>query len=118
MVPDDEQRDEDIRSRIVDAAADLFAERGYGGTRLPLVAERAGVSAHTVKRLTGGRAELFASVLTARTSSQAADRLADAAGHPEQTPPMAVLLGAIGEIFAAPERSARNSESRPALLCP
>lgn len=105
MVPDDEQRDEDIRSRIVDAAADLFAERGYGGTRLPLVAERAGVSAHTVKRLTGGRAELFASVLTARTSSQAADRLADAAGHPEQTPPMAVLLGAIGEIFAAPERS-------------
>ncbi|MFN8082431.1 MAG: GNAT family N-acetyltransferase [Kineosporiaceae bacterium] len=105
MAKDAEERDEDVRSLILDVAAQLFAERGYGGTRLPMVAERAGVSASTVKRLTGGRAELFAAVLAARVSSQAGDRLADAAGHPERTPPMAVLLEAIGEIFAAPERS-------------
>ncbi|MBL8929973.1 MAG: GNAT family N-acetyltransferase [Kineosporiaceae bacterium] len=101
----DAEREERLRTQIVDAAAELFAERGYGGTRLPMVAERAGVSAHTVKRLTGGRAELFASVVSARARSQAADRLADAAGHPDRSPPMAVLLEAIGEIFADPERS-------------
>src|SRR5579859_8030320 len=38
------------RQAILDAALDLFAERGFHGTAVPLVAERAGVGAGTVYR--------------------------------------------------------------------
>jgi RimJ/RimL family protein N-acetyltransferase len=58
-----------------------------------------------VTRLTGGRARLFAQVVAAKLTSQAADRLAAAAVAPEAEPPLAVLLQAAGEIFAAPQRS-------------
>ncbi|HEY5186329.1 MAG TPA: GNAT family N-acetyltransferase [Actinomycetes bacterium] len=97
--------DEELRQRIVDAAAEVFAERGYGGTRLRMVAERAEVKPSTVKRLTGGRAQIFAEVMAAKVTSEAADRLAAAAAEPQVSPPLAVLLDAAGEIFAAPERS-------------
>jgi len=36
--------DDELRQRIVDVAADLFAENGYGGTKLQMVAARAGVT--------------------------------------------------------------------------
>jgi AcrR family transcriptional regulator len=38
------------RERILDAALALFAERGFHGTPVPLVAERAGVGAGTIYR--------------------------------------------------------------------
>jgi TetR/AcrR family transcriptional regulator, repressor of fatR-cypB operon len=38
------------RQAILDAALDLFAERGFHGTAVPLVAQRAGVGAGTVYR--------------------------------------------------------------------
>jgi AcrR family transcriptional regulator/RimJ/RimL family protein N-acetyltransferase len=97
--------DLEIRQRIVDAAAELFAEHGYGGTRLRMVAERAGVTRLTVKRLTGGRPQLFAEVMAAKVTSEAADRVAAAAAAPDAVPPLSVLLEAAAEIFADPERS-------------
>jgi AcrR family transcriptional regulator/RimJ/RimL family protein N-acetyltransferase len=97
--------DDELRPRILDAAAELFAEQGYGGTKLKMVAERAGVNPRTVKRLTGGRAQLFAEVMTAKAGSEAADRVAAAAADPEAAVALAVLLQAAAEIFAAPERS-------------
>lgn len=96
--------DDKVRQRILEVAAELFAEKGYRGTSLRLVAERAGVSARTVKKLTGGRVELFAEVM-AKVTSEAADRLAAAASDPDAAPPLAVLLAAAGEMFAAPERT-------------
>jgi AcrR family transcriptional regulator len=42
------QRKEDKRRRVLDAALVLFAERGFHGTAVPLVAERAGVAAGTI----------------------------------------------------------------------
>jgi len=97
--------DEELHRRIVDVAAELFAEDGYGGTRLKMVAERAGIPARTVKRLVGDRAELFAVVMAAKLTSEAGERLASAAADPEAVPPLAVLLEAASEIFAEPERS-------------
>lgn len=38
------------RARIVEAALELFAERGFHGTAVPLVAKRAGVGAGTIYR--------------------------------------------------------------------
>lgn len=40
----------DKRERILDAALSLFAERGFHGTPVPLVAERANVGAGTIYR--------------------------------------------------------------------
>jgi AcrR family transcriptional regulator len=47
------------RRRIVDAAADLFAERGYSGTTIDAVATAAGVSRKTVFDSVGGKAQLM-----------------------------------------------------------
>lgn len=44
------QPDESRRNAILDAALSLFAERGFHGTAVPLVAERAGVGAGTLYR--------------------------------------------------------------------
>jgi len=40
----------DKRDAILDAALDLFAERGFYGTAVPLIAEQAGVGAGTIYR--------------------------------------------------------------------
>jgi len=47
------------RRRIIDAAAHLFAERGYGATTLDQVAERAGVAVQTVYFHFGNKAALL-----------------------------------------------------------
>ena len=97
--------DDELRQRIVQVAAELFSENGYGGTKLRMVAERAGVPPRTVKQLTGSRAQLFAEVLATRPPSESAARIAAAAADPDAAPPVAVLVDVAGETFATPERS-------------
>ena len=48
-----------VRERVLDAAADLFAERGYLGSTVADVARRAGVSVQTVYNAVGGKPELL-----------------------------------------------------------
>ena len=97
--------DDELRQRILDAAAELFADKGYGGTRTRMVAERAGVTPRVVKQLTGSRAQLFADVLATRPPSESAARVAAAAADPDAAPPVSVLLEAAGNAFASPRRS-------------
>jgi AcrR family transcriptional regulator len=47
------------RRRIVDAAAELFVARGYAGTTIDAVADRAGVSRRTVFTSVGSKVELL-----------------------------------------------------------
>jgi len=47
------------RRRIIDAAAELFVERGYGATMLDQVAERAGVAVQTVYFHFGNKSTLL-----------------------------------------------------------
>jgi RimJ/RimL family protein N-acetyltransferase/AcrR family transcriptional regulator len=70
-----------------------------------MVAKRAGVSAHTVRRLTGGRSELFELVMESKVTSTAAERVAAAAADPRAVPPLAVILAAAQEVFTSPGRS-------------
>ena len=97
--------DDERRRRILEVAADLFVERGYGGTRLRMVAKRAGVTPRTVRALTGSRAQLFAEVLASAPPSESATRVAAAAADPNAAPPVSVLIEAAGDAFATPERS-------------
>lgn len=97
--------DEELRAKILDAAASLFAEYGFSGTKVNMIAKAAGVSSVTVRRLTGGRAELFEAVMADRVSSSAAERVASAVEDPGDAPPIAVILAAAQEVFASPSAS-------------
>ena len=97
--------DEELRAKILDAAASLFAEYGFSGTKVNMIARAAGVSSATVRRLTGGRAELFEAVMADRVSSSAAERVASAVEDPGDAPPIAVILAAAQEVFASPAAS-------------
>jgi AcrR family transcriptional regulator len=52
------QKVADKREAILDAALELFAERGFHGTAVPLVAERAKVGAGTIYRYFASKEEL------------------------------------------------------------
>lgn len=97
--------DEEVRQRIIDAAAEPFAQHGYEGTRVRMVAERAGVGVRTVRRLAGGRSQLFAAVMEQKVTSDAADRIARAVDLPGALPPLAAIIAAADAVFTAPERS-------------
>ncbi|MDH4192344.1 MAG: TetR/AcrR family transcriptional regulator [Betaproteobacteria bacterium] len=58
-----ERRKDDRPEQITAAALDLFVERGYAGTRLEDVAERAGVSKGTVYLYFANKTELFKAVV-------------------------------------------------------
>jgi AcrR family transcriptional regulator len=52
-------------ARIIDAAAELFLERGYAGTTIPAIAARAEVAVETVYRAAKGKAGLLAAAVQA-----------------------------------------------------
>jgi AcrR family transcriptional regulator/RimJ/RimL family protein N-acetyltransferase len=96
---------DDAHARIIEAAAELFAEHGFSGTKVNMVAKAAKVSPQTVRRLTGGRAQLFEEVMAARVTSSVAEKLASAVADPAGKPPIAVVLAAAQEVFLDPDNS-------------
>lgn len=97
--------EEKLHARILDAAAELFALHGYSGTKVGMVAKKAGTSAATVRRISGGRAQLFEQVMEQRVTSSVAQRVAAAARNPSAVPPLAVVLAAAQEVFTSPGAS-------------
>src|ERR1700720_4594628 len=71
-------RGEVRRSQILDTAAQVFLENGYGGATIDLVIERAGASKATVYSFFGGKDGLFAAIVAER-----AERILSAFGDPE-----------------------------------
>lgn len=71
-------RGEIRRSQILDAAAKVFLENGYGGATIDLVVERAGASKATVYSFFGGKDGLFAAIVEERC-----ERILSAFGDPE-----------------------------------
>ncbi len=66
--------------RILDAAAAVFAEHGFGGARVEAIAARAGVNKAMLYYHVGDKAELYAAVLT-RNLERAHRRLQAAAAQ-------------------------------------
>src|ERR1700719_189741 len=71
-------RGEVRRSQILDTAAQVFLENGYGGATIDLVIERAGASKATVYSFFGGKDGLFAAIVEERV-----ERILSAFGDPE-----------------------------------
>ncbi|MEV8608012.1 TetR family transcriptional regulator [Amycolatopsis sp. NPDC051373] len=63
------------RDRLLAAAGELFAERGYDQTTARDIGERAGVDPTMIARYFGGKAQLFIAVL--RAESEPGERLPD-----------------------------------------
>lgn len=59
-----------IGMRLLDAAAEVFAERGYEGAGVAEIARRAGVTTGAIYSRFSGKADLLVSALDARTSDE------------------------------------------------
>lgn len=68
---------QEVRGRILDAAAQVFGERGYDGARLADIAAVAGFTKGAVYSNFGSKQELFAELITREVSSNLAASLAE-----------------------------------------
>ncbi len=59
------KRSAELRARILEAAGEVFAERGFGGAGVDEIARRAGVNKAMLYYHVGDKSELFAEVVTA-----------------------------------------------------
>jgi AcrR family transcriptional regulator len=72
----------ETRERLLAAAADVFAERGYDGTRVADIAAAAGVSNGALYAHFGSKAELLVAALRAHGQRQLSDMIAADPGRP------------------------------------
>jgi AcrR family transcriptional regulator len=98
------------KERILDAAEQLFAQRGFYGVPLRDITRAAGVDVALVGYHFGGKRELFAAVFERRAEVLNRERLALLEEARRAAPPGAPALEAIIDAFTRPlvERAARG----------
>lgn len=80
------------RQALLDAARELFDARGFRGTTVRAIGERAGVDQALIARYFGGKAELYQAVLDEDRLAEAPAAAADApAPPPERRSPREVI---------------------------
>ena len=94
----------DTRQRIIDAAASVFREKGFTGTRVVDIARRAGYTSGALYGYFDSRAELLAEAV-ASASSQMLERLLGTFGGGEAPDPVAVLDAALAQLTAPLDES-------------
>jgi AcrR family transcriptional regulator len=67
---------DDIRERLVTAAAEVFSERGYDGARVGEIARRAGLTTGAIYGRFTGKAELLRAAIEAHSRSELDDLFA------------------------------------------
>ena len=102
-----QERAADTRRRIAAAALELFTERGFGGTTVAAIAERAGVSAQTVYATFGSKGAILRAMLAQMEEN------ADAAGWRER---IATEPGPRGKLTAFAQWSAGLFASSKAVI--
>ncbi len=94
---DRQQRREQTRDRLLDAASDVFAKRGYTAASLDDVAQAAGYTKGAVYSNFASKADLFMALIERRIAAQAA--------------PAALRDATLDQMVADLERQAATSES-------
>ncbi|MEU6247821.1 TetR/AcrR family transcriptional regulator [Glycomyces sp. NPDC047010] len=102
-------RDE-VRRRILAAAAAEFTARGYDDARLDAIAQAAGFTKGAVYSNFGGKRELFAAVLTERADAEHEAVKADVDGVGIGAAVEAAAARVAGRIAGDPERGALGLE--------
>lgn len=97
-MPTQSERRESTRGAIIDAATQLFAERGFEQTSVADILELAGISRGALYHHFAAKEDVFAAVFV-RTSS-AAIRQAAARIRPDATPRDALIAGCLGWLDA------------------
>lgn len=111
------ERRERTRSALLEAAASVFAERGYHGATLDAIAERAGLSKGSVYHHFASKHELFGALLGERIGARLDDVRATASPAAAATS----FLGRAGDPRWAPlffefvAHAARDDAVRPAF---
>ena len=67
--PDASRGEDPIRAALINAAAQVFAEEGYSGTRVQSIAERAGLTTGAMYNRFSGKSELLLEALDLHTSN-------------------------------------------------
>jgi len=106
---------EATRERILDAALDLFGERGPTGTTVRDIAARAGVNVAAISYHFGGKDELYRAVaksITERIEGRVAGRAADLLVSPPKDPAAALtaletLLETVVDVIVGPPEMRR-----------
>jgi AcrR family transcriptional regulator len=106
----DQKRDE-TRRRLLEAASRLFGEQGYDQTTSAQIAEAAGVSERTLFRHFDSKADLL---LGNRRSHAAAFR-ADMAAQPDDAPPIEVVRAGLRAWAKRLERNQEREQTMAAL---
>lgn len=110
------------RDAILDAALDLFSERGYDGASVRAIAAAAGVDPALIRHFFGDKSNLFATVVADRTSIP--ERIARAVGSDPSTAGRAAADAYLrlweapdtGPVLLALVRSATTSEHAAAMM--
>lgn len=89
------------RERLIDAAAELFRRRGYVGTRVQDIAERAGLTTGAIYAHFDGKADLLVHVITTLGAAELRESLADRVDAGSTRP----LLAALAERIVDRRRS-------------
>ncbi len=104
----------DTRSRLLDAAIDVFSEKGYQGAGVAEIARRADLTTGAIYSQYHGKADLLLEALTVRIPAEL-DRLLSSGEAPDDVPSILSVLGSgllehedgdalMLEIFAAARR--------------
>ncbi|MFI7637417.1 TetR/AcrR family transcriptional regulator [Nonomuraea sp. NPDC049400] len=114
-------RDPETDAAILNAALELFVERGVEGTSMEQVAKRAGVGKLTVYRRWGSKEDLLAQAIEQSVSAEVTPSAADVYALPpqaivEQVLPAAAELAASPEFRALVARIMGSAVSHPALM--
>jgi len=81
-----------LRAKLVEAAAEVFSERGYDGAGVHEIARRAGLTTGAIYSRFSGKAELLAEAIRAESAPQL-DQLLSAG---DRTPDAARLIATVG----------------------
>lgn len=81
-----------LRAKLVEAAAEVFSERGYDGAGVHEIARRAGLTTGAIYSRFSGKAELLAEAIRAESGTQL-DQLLSAG---DRTPDAARLIAKVG----------------------